>query len=173
MLSIVAQRYDADGSLDGAEILVASGTQADGYPVTVSLGGGRFAVVWGQQQGQVNQVRAAVIGEDRQPVSGIIEVGAIDLDTIFGVVQPRVTALADGFVITRETVVSYDDVRFFGGSDLNKSSADMVAVLRVFDRDGNPRSGEIVAEMNPSQTPIGSGRAIPSFVALPDGGFPR
>ena len=137
----------------------------------MALGGGRFAVVWGQQQDQVNQVRAAVIGADDQPVSGIIEVGAIDLDTIFGVVQPRVTALADGFVITRETVVSYDDVRFFGGSELNKSSADMAAVLQMFDRDGNPRSGEIVAEMNPSQTSIGAARPIPSFVALPDGGF--
>ena len=112
-----------------------------------------------------------MIGADDQPVSGIIEVGAIDIDTIFGVVQPRVTALADGFVITRETVVSYDDVRFFGGSDLSKSSADMAAVLQIYDRDGNPRSGEIVAEMNPSQTSIGTGRAIPSFVALPDGGF--
>ena len=111
-----------------------------------------------------------MIGADDQPVSGIIEVGAIDFDVIFGVVPPRVTALADGFVITRETVVSYDDVRFPGGFNLEKSSADMAAVLQFYDRDGTPRSGEIVAEMNPSQTSLGSVPAIPSILALPDGG---
>ena len=50
MFSIVAQRYDADGSLDGAEILVAPAAPALQSPLPVALGGGRFAVVWGQQQ---------------------------------------------------------------------------------------------------------------------------
>ena len=172
---ITAQRYDADGSLDGAEIVIT----APGFfvlPTPVSLGDGRFAAVWSQQTselgGTVEEIRAIVIGADDQPVSGVIDIEPIYTDTIFGLLQPKITALADGFVVSRETVVDYDDVRFGGSSTSpTPSSANIAAVMQVFDRDGNPRSGEIIAEMNPSQTSIGTGRALTSFVALPDGGF--
>jgi hypothetical protein len=173
--SIVAQRYDADGSLDGPEVTVRGpeSSLVTSGPSIASLADGRFMVTWGESitgSDVINQrIHAQVIGTNDQPLGAEIISGEIVSTSLFGVFAPRVNAIADGFVLRWESAseVGVDDI----GPPATPSALRISGAFQVYDGNGQAVSDEVVYQVNPGITPIGSGRVFTAFTALPDGGF--
>ncbi|MCR9151685.1 MAG: Ig-like domain-containing protein [Rhodobacteraceae bacterium] len=129
---IVAQRFAADGSRIGGEIVISStaNSQNDTEPTVTALAGGNWAVTW--YDATVRDIKLRVYDEDGSALTGELTVN-----------QGTAQAYPDGSVA--ETIATLDDGGFvvtwrhYDGNDINERSD---AYARVYNADGTARTGE-------------------------------
>lgn len=152
-VSLVSPDGSTITSLGVAE-LTEDPTQTE--PAVAALADGGFVVSWMDSAGDDSgwAVRAQLYDASGAKVGGAFPVN----ETTYGAQgHPRLAALADGGF----AVVYYDDH--------NEATSTGAAMIRVFNADGSPRTGEFPAD--PTATGTYGGGERMDIVALPDGGF--
>ncbi|MEM9557957.1 MAG: hypothetical protein AAGC60_27105 [Acidobacteriota bacterium] len=152
LFGVYAQRFDAAGMPLGDEIPVNTTTAADQEFAEVAVAAdGRFLVVWESdgQDGSFGSIVARLFGADGAPLTGEIAVNTTTLDNQN---DPVVVAVANGFRIAWE-------------SDAVDGSGEAV-VMRSFDLDAMPTSGEVTVNLSTS-----GDQEDPDLAVLADGRF--
>ena len=144
---IFAQRYNADGTKSGGEILVnETTTGSQQYPSVTALAGGQFAVSWTDYNGTDGSsggVFVRLFDADGSPQGGEIQVNqtTVNSQETEGWVAENITTLDDGgFVVSWR---SYD------GNDVDQRYD---AYMRVFNDDGSARTPEIQTNSSATNT---------------------
>ncbi len=153
---VFARVYDAGGvALSGDIAVNMPNLIGDSQFQTVALSHGGFAVVWvtwlnGGDSSQTEVLARVFDASGDELSSGVI---AVNAPNAVDDSAPQVTALADGFVVTWQTL-------------RNDGSNDYDVYARVFDGSGNATGAEF-----PVNAPNGVYDIIPSIIALSGGGF--
>jgi Ca2+-binding RTX toxin-like protein len=154
--AIRLQRYAADGSPSGGEMLVNTITLADQAEADIAaLNGGGFVVVWTDYSGEGGDASGTAIHGQRFDAAGA-KLGAellVNATTIGDQTQPTVTALASGGFL-----VAWKDASLTGG---DTSIAGVRA--RAFDAAGNPDGVEFLVNTTTTQN-----QEAPALATLPN-----
>ena len=171
MESFAAQRYDAIGAPIGPEIAIA-GARPDSdssTPVIKSLSDGSLVAAWTSAtpgEESVRIIHSQVIGPDGLPEGPEFVSDPVAIGSIYGILQPKLTALAEGYLLTWDK-----GAEPFGHGIHTIGAANLAYMGRIFDNDGGQVSDEILIHLFESQTAAGTVRYVGNPVALLDGGF--
>ncbi|WP_343559185.1 hypothetical protein [Kiloniella sp. b19] len=148
------QRYNADGTLRGAEFPVSQGEEAASANMSViGLEDGGWVAVWQIGDNKDMDIRARIYNADGSTRGGPFTVNSLDL--IHQI--PSVAALDNGgWVAIWMGTVRTDP------ADSDTETIDIYA--RLFDRDGNPQGPEFVVN-----TTLPEAQVFPNVIALADG----